>query len=66
MRNNQWKLVHHSIQIANATTHGMYSMEVLDVFCKDNEGAGIDDRGNTKLLTTAAGSLTGLVFSPKD
>ena len=50
MKSNQWKMVQHSIQSTNATTHGMYSMEVLDVFCLDNEVARYEDRGNTKLL----------------
>ena len=37
MKSNQWKMVQHSNQSTNATAHGMYSMEVLDVFCLDNE-----------------------------
>ena len=52
MKSNQWKMVQHSIQSTNATTHSMYSMEVLDVFSLDktNEVARYENRGNTKLL----------------
>jgi len=51
-KSNQWKMVEHSIQSTHATTHSMYSMEVLDVFSLDktNEVARYEDRGNTKLL----------------
>ena len=36
----------------HATTHSLYSMEVMDVFCldKSNKVARYKDRGNTKLL----------------
>ena len=51
-KSNQWKMVEHSIQSTHATTHSMYSMEVLEVFSLDktNEVARYEDHGNTKLL----------------
>jgi len=48
----EWKMVDHSVQSTHATTHSMYSMEVLDVFSldKSKEVDNYEDRGNTKLL----------------
>ena len=52
MKSKEWKMVDHSIQSTHATTHSMYSMEVLDVFSLDKtkEVNDYHDRGNVKLL----------------
>jgi len=51
-KSKEWKMVDHSIQSTHATTHSMYSMEVLDVFSLDKtkEEDRYKNLGNTKLL----------------
>ena len=51
-KSKEWKLVEKSIKSTHASTHNLYTMDILDMFCldKSSESAQFKDCGNIKLL----------------